>query len=38
MMTEGIENFSISSWLHCFRKEAGTISRMRRRRSATFEQ
>jgi hypothetical protein len=33
-MNDGSENFSKSSWLHCLRSEAGTISRMRRLRSA----
>jgi hypothetical protein len=35
-MIEGRKNLSSSSTCHCLRKVAGTISRMRRRRSAHF--
>ena len=33
-MTDGRKNLSASSWLHCFRKLAGTMTRMRRLPSA----
>ena len=33
-MTDGRKNLSASSWLHCFRKLAGTMTRMRRFPSA----
>ena len=35
-MAEGRKNFSSSSTCHCFRNVAGTMSRIRRRRSAHF--